>query len=76
MVAMLQKMKEGGQPLAISIVQPILDGMIKFLTLDVICDTKPGGFKVTQEWTRQFVKHYMNWTFRASIITINKFPTS
>jgi hypothetical protein len=50
--------------------------MIKSLTLDVICDTKPGGFKVTQEWTHQFMKHHMNWTFRASIIATNKFPTN
>jgi hypothetical protein len=40
--------------------------MIEFLTLDVIYETKPGGFKVIQEWIRQFMKHYMNWTwFRA-----------
>ncbi len=76
MVTMLQKMKEAPQPLAISIVQPILNGMIEFLTPNVICDTKPSGFKVTREWTRQFMKHYMNWTFRASIITTNKFPTN
>jgi hypothetical protein len=47
MVAMLQKMKEVGQPLATFIIQPIFHGMIKSLTLDVICDTKPSGFKVT-----------------------------
>jgi hypothetical protein len=40
-------MKEGGQPLATSIVQPILCGMVESLALDVICDTKFGGFKVT-----------------------------
>jgi hypothetical protein len=50
--------------------------MIEYLTLDVICDTKLGGFKITQnwEWICQFMKHYMNWTFRASIIATSKFP--
>jgi hypothetical protein len=47
MVAMLRKMREVGQPRATFIIQPILHGMIKPLTFDVICDTKPSGFKVT-----------------------------
>ncbi len=48
MVGMLQKMKEGGQPRTTFTIQPILCGMIEYLTLDVICDTKLGGFKITQ----------------------------
>jgi hypothetical protein len=45
--------------------------MIEFLTLDVICETKLGGFKVIQEWTCQFMKHYMNWTWFKASTTID-----
>jgi hypothetical protein len=74
MVAMLQKMKGACQTLTTFNVQPILRGMIKSLALDVIYDTKPGGFKVIRKWTHQFIKHYMNWTFRASITIVSKLP--
>jgi hypothetical protein len=45
MVAMLRKMREVGQPLTTFTIQPIPHGMIEFLALAVICDTKPSGFK-------------------------------
>jgi hypothetical protein len=45
-VAMLQKMKEASQPLAISIVEPIFRGMIESLAPNVLCDNKVGGFEV------------------------------
>jgi hypothetical protein len=48
---MFHKMKEAGQPLATSTIQPIVQGMIKSLVLKVIHDT-PKGFKVTREWIR------------------------
>ncbi len=68
-------MKDACQTLTTSTIQPIFRGMIKSLALDVICDTKLGGFKVIQKWTRQFMKHYMNWTFKASTTIVNKLPT-
>jgi hypothetical protein len=69
---MLQKMKEASQPLTTSTIQPIFCGMIKSLTLDVICDTKLNGFKVTRKRTHQFVKHYMNWTLKVSTTCTSK----
>jgi hypothetical protein len=74
MVAMLQKMKDACQTLTTSIVQPILHGMIESLALDVICDTKLDGFKVIREWTCQFMKHYMNWTFKVNTTIVTKLP--
>jgi len=37
--------------------------MIQSLAPHVIHDT-PRGFKVTKEWTHQFLKLYINWNFR------------
>jgi len=71
---MLQKMKEASQPLTTSTIQPIFRGMIKSLAPNVICDTKFSGFKVIQKRTHQFVKHYMNWTLKASTTCISKVP--
>jgi hypothetical protein len=74
MVAMLHKMREVGQPLATSTSQPILRGMIGFLAPYMFSNNKHGGFKVIQEWTHQFMKHYMNQTFKVSTTATNKFP--
>lgn len=35
-IAMLQKMRQVEQPISINIVQPILRGMIKFSTLEIL----------------------------------------
>jgi hypothetical protein len=50
-------MREASQPLETSIVQPIICGMIESLAFDVLCDNKASGFKITQEWTLQFMKN-------------------
>ncbi len=76
MVTMLQKMKEVGQPLATFTIQPILHEMFKSLAFDVICDTNPGGVKVAWKWTHQFMKRYMNWTFKANTTIFSKLPTN
>ncbi len=68
-------MREASLPLATPTIQPILRGMTESLAPNVICDSKPSGFKVISKWTCQFVKHYMNWTFKVNTITINKLPT-
>jgi len=59
---MLQKMREGGQPLVTSTIQPIVRGMIKSLALEIVCDAL-GGFKVIREWIHQFLKQYMHFNF-------------
>jgi hypothetical protein len=42
-VVMLQKMKEVGQPLSTSIIQPIIHGMIEFAALQILQEG-PGRF--------------------------------
>jgi hypothetical protein len=59
LVTMLQKMKSVGQPLSTYVVQPILRGMIESLAPKILCNGH-GGFVVIREWTKQFLKHYMN----------------
>ncbi len=56
---MLENMKNVGQPLFTSMVQPILIGMIESLAPKNLYNGH-GGFVVTREWTKQFLKHYMN----------------
>ncbi len=58
-VTMLQRMKSVRQLLTTSIIQPILRGMIESLTHEILW-TSHGGFMVTREWTRNFLKHHMN----------------
>jgi hypothetical protein len=57
---MLQKMRSAGKPLFTSMVQPNLRGMIESLVPNILCIVH-GGFAVTREWTKFFLKHYMNW---------------
>jgi hypothetical protein len=52
-------MRSVGQPLFTSVVQPILKGMIESFALEIFHNGH-GGFVIIKEWTRQFLKHYMN----------------
>ena len=71
LVSKLQKMREAGQTLLISIVQPILRGMFKALAPQLL-DDRPGGFTVSRQWTNEFMKVYMNWTIRKGTTTTSK----
>jgi hypothetical protein len=62
LVTMQQKTRSVGQPLSTYVVHPILKGMIESLAHKILCNGH-GGFVVTREWSRQFLKHYMNWCF-------------
>jgi len=55
--------------------QPILRGMIESLAPKIFCNGH-GGFFVTREWTTQFLKHYMNWSFRMATTTTRKMPAN
>jgi hypothetical protein len=69
-------MKKAWQSIAISIIQLGFHGMIKSLTLYVLCDNTISGFKVIQKWTCQFMKHYINWTFRVTNTPTSKLPST
>jgi hypothetical protein len=75
LVTMLQKMRSARQPLSTYVVQPILRGMIESLDLEILCNGH-GGFVVIREWTKQFLKHYMNWSFCMPTTITNKMPTN
>ncbi len=73
---MLHKMRSVRQPLSTSMVQPILRGMIESLVPKILHNgffrNGHGRFVVTTEWTRQFLKDYMNWSFHMATITTKK----
>lgn len=73
LVSNLQRMREAGQTLLISIVQPILKGMIEALAPHLLND-RPGGFKVSKQWTNEFMRIYMNWTIRKGTTAASKLP--
>jgi hypothetical protein len=52
-------MRSARQPLFTHVLQPILRGMIESLALEILRNGH-GGFVVIREWTKQFLKHYMN----------------
>lgn len=58
-------MKEVGQPLLTSIVQPIFKGMIQSIV---------SKFIVTRKWSRQFMKQYVCWTYCVATIVTSKLP--
>jgi len=43
------EMQKAGQPLTTSTIQPIVQGMIESLALEIMIDAL-GNFKVTREW--------------------------
>jgi hypothetical protein len=47
--------------------------MKKSLALEIICDAL-GVFKVTRDWIRQFLKQYMNLTFKVGMTIKKKQP--
>ncbi len=47
--------------------------MIESLACEVIHNALE-GFKVTRKWICQFLKQYMNWTFKVETTTTSKLP--
>ena len=58
----------------LSIIQPILRGMIEAIAPKLIDDTL-GGFSLSMRWTGESVKFYVNWTFRKGTTAASKVPT-
>jgi hypothetical protein len=50
------KMRDGGQPLSVRIVQPIISNFINAHALGVL-----GKFKVTLKWIDVFMKTHLDW---------------
>lgn len=71
LVIMLQKMINVKQPLSTFVIQPILRSMIESLAFEILCNGH-GGFVVTRERTKQFLKHYTNWFFHMATTTVSK----
>lgn len=68
---LLQKTSANPKPFTISIVKHVLQRLTKVLALKII-HNNPKQFKVKCEWSRQFLKHCMNWTFKVGNTTSSK----
>ena len=69
----LEKLREKSHTFFLSIVQLVLRGMIEAVAPELIDDTL-AGFYVLMRWTREFLKFYINWTFRKGTTAANKLP--
>jgi hypothetical protein len=54
-------------------VQPILKGIIQSLVPQLMRPSR-GGFNVTREWSRQFMKQHMCWTYIMATTAASKLP--
>jgi len=53
--------------------QPIICGMIESITLEIFLNGLK-RFIAKREWIHQFMKQYMNWSFKMAITIINRLP--
>ena len=73
LISKLQKIREVGQILFISIVQLILRGMFEALAHQ-LHDDRPGGFTVSRQWTNKLMKVYIDWTIKKGTAAASKLP--
>jgi len=64
-------MRMASQALSTTTVQSILRGMIEGKAPELIREGRE-GFLMTREWTRQLMKHFMNWSFRIPTTVASK----
>lgn len=66
---MLIAMRDAGQSLSAGIVQPIILGLLSSRAPELL-----GKFKVSIEWTRNFMKHQLQWSYRRATTACGKLP--
>ncbi len=75
LITLLKNMHVARQGLFAPIVQPIIRRIFESRVPDLLKDfTKRRGFKIFLEWTRDFMKYHLNWSYRATTITARKLP--
>ncbi len=59
------------------IIQTIIKGIFENITPKLLKDfIKQGGLKVSLEWTRNFMKNHLNWSYLATTTTTKKPPST
>ncbi len=66
-----------GQGLSAPIVQPIIRRIFESIALEHFKNfTKWGGFKVSLEWMKDFMKYHLNWLYWATTRATRKLPST
>ena len=72
--SVLKKMRTAGQPLYAVCIQPIIRAIILEKAPQILEGTHATAFRVSYEWTKNFVKSKLNWSYRASTTAAGKLP--
>jgi hypothetical protein len=76
-IILLKNMCATRQGLFAPIVQPIIKGIFANRTHKLLKDfTKRGDFKVSLEWTIDFMRNRLNWSYQIATIAIGKLPST
>jgi hypothetical protein len=67
-------MRMAGQPLYAVCIQPLIKAIILDKVSHILKGTHSIAFRVSYEWTKNFVKSELNWSYRASTTTSGKLP--
>ena len=70
----LKKMRMAGQPLYAVCIQPLIKAIILDKAPQILEGTHSTAFRVSYEWTKNFVKSKLNWNYRASTTSTGKLP--
>jgi hypothetical protein len=70
----LKKMRMARQPLYAVCIQPLLKAIILNKAPQILEGTHSIAFHVSYEWTKNFVKSELNWSYRASTTAAGKLP--
>ena len=70
----LKKMRMARQPLYAVCIQPLIKAIIIDKAPHILEDTHSTSFRVSYEWTKNFIKSEMNWSYRASTTAAGKLP--
>ena len=67
-------MRAAGQLLYAICIQPMIKAIILEKAPQILKGTYATTFRVSYEWTKNFVKSQLNLSYRASITTVGKLP--
>ena len=73
-ITLLKAHREAGQPLFATSVRTLIRTLIQKREPHLLDFQSPNGFRVSLEWTRDFVRTKLDWSFRKSTGAARKLP--
>jgi hypothetical protein len=73
-VTILKTHRDVGHPLYASSIQDIIKAIIRKEEPILLSNTSRIGFKVSIDWTRDFVKTKLHWSYRVATTAVQKLP--